>query len=294
MYRLLYSRTTIQQQGIRIPSQRVCTELHNMGFSTTILSLDQVYILSNGPLSYTVMIIYLYQMDVCNITNDDFTTFTKSKTKERTNTGAKIKYVVPKLGVKNSPGPVGLKKRAARNSISFNHHPKRSQAKISVKKTKKITKPEAIRPSLSHKKNSSHHKQFMVPNSQMSHCDIEEPKAVVTVRQPGRILSKKSLLQNHALLLSNTDSHDSNLQYREENTSIRYSRRMPVFPPVSSSHVNTQPVTSNQCRVSLVGEGGSKKPRFTRLTAGLSMERKCSLSPPKLSVISLKLPNIIN
>ena len=239
------------------------------------------------------MTIYFYQMDVCNITNDDFTTFTKSKTKERTNTGAKIKYVVPKLGVKNSPGPVGLKKRAARNSTSFNRHPKRSQAKISVKKAQKITKPEAIRPSLSHKKNSSHHKEFTVPNNQMSHCNIKTLKAVVTAQQPGRILSKKSLLQNHALLLSNTDPHDSNLQCQEENTSIRYSRRMPVFPPVSSSHANAQPVTSNECRVSLVGEGDVRKARFTRPTVRQSMEKKCFLSPPDLSIVSVKLPNII-
>ena len=238
----------------------------------------------------TPMTIYFYQMDMCDITNDDFTTFTKPKTKEGTDTGAKIKYVVPKLGVKNSPGPVGLKKRAARNSTLFNHHPKRSQAKISVKKTQKITKPEVIRPSLSHKKNSSHHKEF----SQMSHCDIEEPKAVVTARQPGRILSKKSLLQNHALLLLNTDPHDSNLQCREENTSMRYSRRMPVFPPVSSSHVNTQPVTLNQYRVSLVREGRGKKAMFTRPTAKQSVERKCLLNSQKLSLVSLKLPNIIN
>ncbi len=65
----------------------------------------------------------------------------------------------------------------------------------------------------------------------------------------------------------NTDPHDSNLQCHEENTSIRYSRRMPVFPPVSSSHANAHPVISNQCRISLVGEGGGKKARFSYLTS---------------------------
>ena len=40
-----------KQQGIRVPSQTVCTELHNMGIGATILlSPDQVHILSNGPI----------------------------------------------------------------------------------------------------------------------------------------------------------------------------------------------------------------------------------------------------
>ena len=224
--------------------------------------------------------------------NDDCATFVKLKTEQRTNTAPKI--VVPKLAIKKTPGPIGLKKRAARGSISFNHRPNRSQAKISVKKARKITKPETIRPSLSHQKSTSPHKELPVPNSQLSHCDIEELKAVVATRQPGRILSKKSLLQNHTLYLSKTDPLNSNLKCHEESKSIRYSRRMPMFPPVSSSHVNTQPVTSNQCRVSLVGEGEGRKARFTRPTARQSMERKCLLVPPKLSVVSLKLPNIIN
>ena len=132
-----------------------------------------------------------------------------------------------------------------------------------------------IRPSLMHKK----------LQSTGSHCDInvdvKEPKAM---KQQERTLSKKSLLQNRALLLSNTDPHDSNLQCHEENTSIRYSRRMPVFPPVSSSHANAQPVTANQCRVSLVGEGGGKKARFTGpiIARQLTLvEGKRLLVPPK-------------
>ena len=39
-----------KQQGIRIPSQTVCTELYKMGFGATILSPDQVHILDNGPI----------------------------------------------------------------------------------------------------------------------------------------------------------------------------------------------------------------------------------------------------
>ena len=87
----------------------------------------------------------------------------------------------------------------------------------------------------------------MMANSQLqstgSHgyadTNVEEPKAVITTKQDQEriVLSKKSLLQNRALLLSNTDPHDSNLQCREENASIRYSRRMPVFPPVSIAHM---------------------------------------------------------
>ena len=226
--------------------------------------------------------------------NDDFATFVKLKTEQRTNTAPKI--VVPKLAVKNTPGPIGLKKRTARNSTSFNHHPKRSQAKISVKKVRKITKPKVIRPLLSHQKSK---KEFITPNNQLqyteSHSDvcIEEPKAMVAAaRLQRKAHSKKSLLQNHALILLNIDPHDSNLQCHEENTSLRYSRRMPAFPPVSSSHANSQPVTSNQCRTSLVGEGGGRKARFTRPTARQSVERKCLLIPPKLSVVPLKLPNI--
>jgi hypothetical protein len=160
---------------------------------------------------------------------------------------------------------------------------------------------EVIRPSLTHKKSTPHQKALVVANNQLqctgSHCDIdvEEPKAADTTKQQEEIiLSKKSLLQNRALLLSNTDPHDSNLQCHEENTSIRYSRRMPVFPLVSSSHANAQPVTSNQCRVSLVGEGGGKKARFTRPIArqSTSVEGKCLLNTPKLSVVSLKLPKL--
>ena len=238
------------------------------------------------------MKIYIYdQTDTCGTMNDDFATFLKPKTKQRTN--AAPKSVVPKLAVKNTPGPIGLKKRTARNSTSFNRRPKRSQTKNSVKKARKITKLEAIRPSLSHQNSTSHHEEFMVLNSQLSHCDIEEPKAVVTTRQPGRILSKKSLLQNHTLHLLKTDPHDSNLKCHKERKPIRYSRRMPVFPPVSSSHVNAQPVTSNQCRVSLVGEGEGRRARFTRPAARQLIERKCLLVPPKLSVVSLKLPNIL-
>ena len=39
-----------KQQGIRIPSQTVCTELYKMGFGATILSPDQVHILGNRPI----------------------------------------------------------------------------------------------------------------------------------------------------------------------------------------------------------------------------------------------------
>ena len=241
-------------------------------------------------------------METCDITNEDFAIFKKPKITQGANTETKTKYVVPKLGIKNTPGPTGLKKKAARNSTSFHCCLKRSQAKISVKKAQKLSKTEAnsYRPSLSHKKSIPHQKGFAVPkfNGQLqytgSHCDIEEPKVVVTTTpQQGRILSKKSLLQNRALLLSKTDPHNSNLQCCEENTSTRYSRRMPVFPPVSSSHADAQPVTSNQCRISLVGDGGGRKATFIRPTARQSVEGKCLLNPPKLSVVSLKLPNII-
>ena len=243
------------------------------------------------------MEIYIYdQMETCDIMNEDFVIFKEPKITQGANTETKTKYVVPKLGIKNAPGPIGLKKKAARNSTSFHCRPKRSQAKISVKNTKKTTKTEAnnYRPSLSHKRSIPHQKGLVVPNSQLqyyntgSHCDVEEPKAVVTTTpQQGRILSKKSLLQNRALLLSNTDPHDSNLQCHEENTSTRYSRRMPMFPPVSSSHANAQPVTSNQCRISLVGDGGGRNARFTRPTVRQSVEGKCLLNSPKLSVVSL-------
>jgi hypothetical protein len=159
-----------------------------------------------------------------------------------------------------------------------------------------------IGPSLTHKKSIPHQTALMVANNQLqctgSHGDtdvnIEGPKAaVITKQEQERIPSKKSLLQNRALLLSNTDPHYSNLQCHKESTSIRYSRRMSMFPPVSSSHANAQPVTSNQCRVSLVGEGGGKKAKFTGPAARQStlVEGKCLLVPPKLSVVSLKLPN---
>ena len=248
-----------------------------------------------------LMEIYTYdQMETCDIMNEDFAIFKKPKTTQEANTETKTKYVVPKLGIRDTPGPTGLQKKAARNSTSFHRRPKRSQAKISVKKAQKITKTEAntYRPSLSHKRSIPHQKGLTVPNSQLqytgSHCDVEEHKAVVTTKQQqGRILSKKSLLQNRALLLSNTDPHDSNLQCHEENTSTRYSRRMPVFLPVSSSHANAQPVTSNQCRISLVGDGRGQKARFTRPTERQSVEGKFLLNSPKLSVVSLKLPNIM-
>ena len=130
----------------------------------------------------------------------------------------KTKYVVPRFGTKSTARPTGLIKKRA--STSFQHRPKRSQAKISVKKAKNmISKTEVIRPSLTHKKSISHQKTLIVANSQLqstgSHGDadtnIEEPKAVVTTKQEQeRILSKKSLLQNHALLFSNTDPYDSN------------------------------------------------------------------------------------
>ena len=230
--------------------------------------------------------------------DEDFTVFTKQKSKQGSNTETKIrnsKYKVPKLAVKNTLDLTSVKHR---NSTS---RPKRSQTKMNVKNTKKITnlKMEATRPSFSHKTSTtrtSHQKVFdKVPDIQLqctgSQCDVEEPKAVVSAHRE-RATSKKRLLQNRALLLSNTGPHDTNLQCHEKTTSIRYSRRMPVFPPVSSSHANARPVTSNQCRISLVGEGGSRKARFTRPIASQSVERKCLLNSPKLSVVSLKLPNI--
>ena len=232
-------------------------------------------------------------MEKCDVANEDSTLFMKPKTIHGARTDSEMK-TVPKFRIKNipGPGPKDLKKRAVRNSTSFHHRPKRSQAKISANKAKEIIKTEVTRPSLSHKKSKPHQRALTVPNSQLgSHRDIEKkPKAVVKTKQhQGRVLSKKGLLQNHTLLLSNTDPHDLNLQCHEESTSIRYSRRMPAFPPVSSIHANAQPVTSNQCRISLVGEGGEKKARFTRSTARQSVEGKCLLVPPKLS---LKLPNI--
>jgi hypothetical protein len=230
-------------------------------------------------------------MEMCDVVNEDFA-ISQAAQGEKTK-----KYVVPKFGTKTTARPTGLiKKGAARNSTSFQHHPKRSQAIISVKKAKKIkTKTEVIRPSLTRKKSIPHQKALVVANNIGNHGDadvnIEGHKVVVITKQEH---SKKSLLQNRALLLSNTDPHDLNLQCREESTSIRYSRRMPVFPPVSSSHANAQPVTSNQCRISLVGEGGGKKARFTGPIARQStlVEGKCLLIPPRLSVVSLKLPKL--
>jgi transcriptional regulator of acetoin/glycerol metabolism len=228
-------------------------------------------------------------MEMCDAVNEDFAISQAAQ-------GAKTKkYVVPKFGTKTPARPTGsIKKGAVRNSTSFlnQHRPKRSQAKISVKRAKKvITKMEVIRPSLPRKKSNLkvHQKALMDAD-----VDAEVPKAEVTTKQEQeRILSKKSLLQNRTLLLSNTDPHDSNLQCHEESVSIRYSRRMPVFPPVSSSHANAQPVTSNQCRVSLVGEGGGKRAKFIRPAARQSVEGKNLLIPPKLSIVSLKLPNIM-
>ena len=249
------------------------------------------------------MKIYTYdhwQMELCDIMNEDSAV---PQITHGAKTEMKTKYVVPKFGTKSTARPTGLIKKRA--STSFQHRPKRSQAKISVKKAKNITsKTEVIRPSLTRKESRSHQKTLMMANSQLqstgSHGDadinVEEPKAVVTTKQAQeRILSKKSLLQNRALLLSNTDPHDSNLQCREENALIRYSRRMPVFPPVSSSHANAQSVTANQCRVSLVGEGGEKKAMFTGpiIARQLTLvEGKRLLVPPKLSVVSLKLPKV--
>ena len=240
-------------------------------------------------------------MELCNVMNEDFAV-PQNLIAHGAKSEMKTKYVVPKFGTKSTAARP-IKKRA---STSFQHRPKRSQAKISVKKAKNmISKTEVIRPSLTRKESRSHQKTLMMANSQLqstrSHGDadigVEEPKVVITTkREQERIVSKKSLLQNRALLLSNSDPHDSNLQCHEENTSIRYSRRMPVFPPVSSSHANAQPVTANQCRVSLVGEGGEKKARFTgpiniaRQTA--LVEGKRLLVPPKLSVVSLKLPKL--
>ena len=240
-------------------------------------------------------------MELCDVMNEDFAV-------PRTTQGARIetktKYVVPKFRSKSTARPTELIKKGV--STSLHHRPKRSQAKISVKNAKNmISKTEVIRPSLTRKKSVPHQKTLMVANSQLqsigSHSDadidVEQPKAVVTTKQEQEriILSKRSLLQNRALLLSNTDPHDSNLQCCEENALIRYSRRMPVFPPVSSSHANAQPVTSNQCRVSLVGEGGGKKARFTGpIIARQStlVEGKRLVVPPKLSVVSLKLPKL--
>ena len=236
----------------------------------------------------------MIQMETCDVVNEDFSLFIKPKTTHGARTDSEMK-MVPKFRINNTPepGPRGLKKRAVRSSTSFHRHPKRSQPKISAKK---ITKTEVTRPSLSHKKSNPHQKVLTVPNSQLrSHCDIEKKpsKAMITMKQhQGRVPSKKSLLQNHALLLCNANPHDSNLRCCEENTSIRYSRRMPAFPPVSSSHANAQPVTSDQWRISLVGEGGEKKARFTGPTARQSVEGKCLLVPPKLSVVSLKLPKL--
>jgi hypothetical protein len=269
-----------------------------MGFNA---NTSLVGVLSDGPI--ISMKIYTYdQMEMCDDMNEDIAI-------SQTAQGAKVeKYVVPKFGTKTTARPIGLiKKGVARNSTSFHHRPKRSQAKISAEKAKKIiTKTEdlVIRPSLTRKKILPHQKALVVANNHYiignhgdADVDIEEPKAAVIMKQEH---SKKSLLQNRVLLLSNADPHDSNLQCHEESGSIRYSRRMPVFPSVSSSHANAQPVTSNQCRVSLVGEGGGKEAKLTVplilnfARQSTLVEGKSLLVPPKLSVVSLKLPNIID
>ena len=121
-----------------------------------VLSNDPIYCLTlDGNLHlwymYSVMILYIIlllmeiytydQMETCDIMNKDFAIFKKLKTTQEANTETKTKYmyVVPKLGIKNTPGPnIGLKKKAARNPTSFHHHPKRSQAKSVSRKLKKL------------------------------------------------------------------------------------------------------------------------------------------------------------
>ena len=123
-----------------------------------VLSNDPIYCLTfDGNLHlwymYSVMILYVvlllmeiytydhWQMETCDIMNKDFAIFKKLKTTQEANTETKTKYmyVVPKLGIKNTPGPnIGLKKKAARNPTSFHHHPKRSLAKSVSRKLKKL------------------------------------------------------------------------------------------------------------------------------------------------------------
>lgn len=69
--------------------------------------------------------------------------------------------------------------------------------------------------------------------------------------------------------------------------SIRHSRRLPLFPPVSNPLAYE--LDMRQSRSAQAGEGGMETSAIRTRHSG---EEKCLLCPMKLSVVSLKLPNI--
>lgn len=219
------------------------------------------------------------------------------------------KQVIPKLIVTNTPASAMILKKKgeviARKSTSLKSRPRKSLAKLSARNARKSTKTEAIRSSVSHKKSTSHKNTLTVPNDHFlvryadSQCKLEEAKAIAKMPLQRKSIPRKSFVKNRNLFVPNMSPRATKPHREEGNTQIRYSRRMPLFPPVSSSHMSAQPVTSNQCRISLVGESGGKKAMFTQPNASLrqsSVEpvREYLLDVPKLSVVSLKLPNIIH
>ena len=200
---------------------------------------------------------------------------------------------------------------ATMSSTTPHNHPKRNRAKASVRNAPQITI-------------QSQDQTLMPCNLEtdlLNHCELEEPDQLnnrdqripsyCTTSHKGllpstpvrsdtlqipdfrqhhkKYLPERSVMHTHAVLVSNTNHHST---YCETKKVIRYSRRMPIFPPVSSLHVFVQPVILNQSRIS---QGRESRVRASAARLRQTPERKGMSHPPRKSLVLglTELPSIV-
>ena len=116
-------------------------------------------------------------------------------------------------------------------------------------------------------------------------------------------LSRQQSLTNNKWHASNQLSRDANFiendsdfdeNSDEMNKSIRYSRRMPLFPPVSSSHAQARSEIIRQSKTSQSSQAGETSGNRTSVVGhqATAVRKSVVINPLKLSVVSLKLPTI--
>ena len=193
---------------------------------------------------------------------------------------------------------------------------------IKVKKSSKHKGPRLIggarRPSTTTTKRVSLNKESPSllnrekVKTSMRNCNRKETTTgevcMITQKSKKRLVSRVSQqksLEDHwqkSSRISKTDDYntvicaeiDSEVEDNKDKmkNSIRYSRRMPLFPPVSNSHVQAQAKVLRQSQSSPQARESIAKVRTSVVARQQSVERKNLLHPTKLSVVSLKLPNI--
>ena len=202
---------------------------------------------------------------------------------------------------------------ATMSSTIPHNHPKRNRMKVSVRNAPQITtqSQEQTLTSCNLEADLLNHCELEEPDHLnnrdqriSSHCTTSHkgslPSTPVRLdtfqmhdfrQQHEKSLPMRSVMHTHndAVLLSNNNPHSIHMHH-ETRKVIRYSRRMPIFPSVSSSHVYAQPATLNQPRNIQVREGRTKA-NDTSLRH--SVKLKGLTHSPRISLVLLKLPSIM-